>query len=78
MTILSHLGFKAHGTIRLVRVIDLTDPTQVGLLVKYVGKSGFDSLGEWLEAFRELNGPVTRAYLYHVMLVQAPGNARGL
>ena len=75
--IMSRLGFKARGSIRLIGVIDLTDPTQVGLLVKYVGGSGFNSLGEWLEAFRRLNGPAARAYLYHVVLAQAPGITRG-
>ena len=68
VTILSRLGFKARGLIRLVMVIDLEDPSQVGLLGDYVGGSGFDSLGEWLEAFRQLSGPATRAYLYHVTL----------
>ena len=77
MTILSRLGFKAHGTIRLVMVIDLGDPVQVSVLANYVGKSGFDSVEEWLEAFRRLNGPATMAYLYHVVLGQTPGITRG-
>ena len=65
---MSRLGFKARGFIRLIGVVDLTDPTQASLLNEFVPRSRFDSLGERLEVFRQLNGPVARAYLYHVAL----------